>query len=334
MTSISARSVLLLLLVSGVAVARPSDTATKLIERLQMQKIPEEGAWFAATYRSDDVLPAGAISRYKAGPRVAGSAIYALITREDFSALHRLQTDETWHYYKGDPLELLLLHPDGRTEVVVLGPDVLNGQQPQYTVKRSVWQGARPLGSGRDSYTLFGCTLAPGFEYGDFEIGYRDELQRLYPRAAAQIEALTRSEFAKRPGTAMSVVTEVPLAPSKVFSPSDVKKIDVAPGTELRELIGRQAVIKTDLYSVALFTLAAGRSMPVSHNKTSEEVFLIASGDGEVTLGSEVARVEAGSTVVIKPTVAHSIKASPKGPLSFYAISVPAFSPEDYVITQ
>lgn len=334
MISLPARSALLLLLLSGVVAAEPSGTAAKLIERLQMQKIPEEGAWFAATYRSDDVLPAGAISRYKAGPRVAGSAIYALITRDDFSAMHRLQTDETWHYYKGDPLELLLLHPEGRMETVVLGPDVLNGQQPQYTVKRGVWQGARPLGSGRDSYTLFGCTLAPGFEYGDFEIGYRDELHRLYPRAAAQIDALTRSEFAKRPGNAASAAVEVPLAQSKVFSPSDVSKIDVAPGTELRELIGRQAAIRTDLYSVALFTLAAGRSMPISHNRTSEEVFLIVSGDGEVTLGSEIARVGAGSTVVIKPTVPHSIRASSRGPLSFYAISVPAFSPEDYVITQ
>ena len=92
--------------------------------------------------------------------------------------------------------------------------------------------------------------------------------------------------------------------------------------------------MRTDLYSVALFTLAAGRSMPLSHNKTSEEVFLIASGEGEVTLGTGTARVEAGSTVVIKPTVRHSIRASSKGPLSFYAISVPAFSPGDYVITQ
>lgn len=334
MTCISARSVLLLLLTSSVAIAQPSGMAAKLIERLQMQRIPDEGAWFAATYRSDDVLPAGAISRYRSGPRVAGSAIYALITRDDFSALHRLQTDETWHYYSGDPLELLLLHPDGRAETVVLGPDVLNGQQPQYTVRRGVWQGARPLGSDRDAYTLFGCTLAPGFEYGDFEIGYRDELQRLYPKAAAQIDVLTRSEFARRSGAAADNTAATSLSQSKVFRPSDVTKIDVAPGTELRELIGRQAGVKTDLYSVALFTLAADRSMPLSHNRTSEEVFLVVSGEGEVTLGNETARVEAGSTVVIKPTVRHSIRASSKGSLSFYAISVPAFSPGDYVITQ
>jgi predicted cupin superfamily sugar epimerase len=112
--------------------------------------------------------------------------------------MHRLKTDEMWHYYGGDPLELLVLHPDGTGEVVVLGPDVLTGQKVQYVVPGGSWQGARPLGKKGDAYSLFGDTLAPGFEYADFEMGYRDELQRKYPVQSAAIARLTRPQFATR----------------------------------------------------------------------------------------------------------------------------------------
>ena len=129
---------------------KPTDTAPggmagQLIAHFNMQKIPVEGPWFSVTYKSTDSLPVGALpSRYH-GVRLAGSAICALETRVDFSALHKLATDEIWHFYGGDPIEMLLLHPDGHGEIVIIGPDALGGQHPQFTVPRGVWQGSRPL---------------------------------------------------------------------------------------------------------------------------------------------------------------------------------------------
>ena len=183
----------------AVGVAAPVGTAEKLIEHFKMEKIPVEGAWFHVTYGSKDTIPAAALPARYGSPRVAGTAIYALATREDFSAMHRLKTDEVWHFYLGDPLELLLLHPDGRGEVVVIGPDVFAGQHPQYTVPAGGWMGGRPAKATPEAYTFFGCTLAPGFDYRDFEIGYREELQAQVPAFSNLIAGLTRDEHVRRP---------------------------------------------------------------------------------------------------------------------------------------
>lgn len=180
--------------------ASPTGKAAELIAYLKMEKIPDEGCWCALTYRSSDTISAEALpARYGPPPRVAGSAIYALVTPTDFSAMHRLLTDEFWHFYAGDPLELLLLHADRRGEIVILGPDVLAGQHSQWVVPRGTWMGARPLSESSEAYTLLGNTLAPGFEYADFEIGWRDELQKMYPDFANQVARLTRKEFAQCP---------------------------------------------------------------------------------------------------------------------------------------
>ena len=191
---------------------RPDPRAAALIKHFNMARIPQEGPWFVLTYNSPDVLARGALPERYDGPRAAGSAIIALVTKSDFSAMHRLKTDEMWHYYGGDPLEMLILHPNGNGEVVVLGPDVLAGQKLQYVVPRGSWQGARPRGKGLDSYAIFGDTLAPAFEYSDFEMGYRDELQKAYPHQAALIEQLTRKEFLTRPQSA-AADTHMPAVP-------------------------------------------------------------------------------------------------------------------------
>ncbi len=162
-----------------------------------MERIPQESAWFAPTYRSDEQVSIAGATHY-AGPRVAYSAIYCVQTREDFSGLHRLATDELWHFYDGFPIELLLLRPDGRGELAVLGRDLDAGQRPQLLVPRGVWQASRPIG-GHDAWTFFGNTLAPGFDYADFEIGYREELQAHYPAFAGKIAELTRPEHIRRP---------------------------------------------------------------------------------------------------------------------------------------
>jgi hypothetical protein len=165
--------------------------APALIAHLGMQRIPHEGAWFAPTYRSAETVAGEAASPVTGEHRVC-SAIYGVVTREDFSALHRLASDELWHFYGGDPLEMLLLHPDGRGESVVLGPDILAGQRPQFLVPRGVWQGTRPTGTGPEAYAFIGTTVAPGFEYSDYEPGDRAGLQARYPAWADAIGRLTR----------------------------------------------------------------------------------------------------------------------------------------------
>jgi uncharacterized protein len=175
--------------------AEPS--AQELIDRLKMQRIPQEGCWFAVTYRSPDAIEGQAAS-HVTGPHHAYSAIYGLETKKDFSAMHRVATDELWHFYGGGPLEMLLLYPDGHGETVVIGADVLAGQRPQFLVPRGVWQGSRPIGPGDDAYSFFGTTLTPGFEYSDYEHGYRDELQARYPAFAGKIASLTRDDSLHR----------------------------------------------------------------------------------------------------------------------------------------
>lgn len=171
-------------------------TAQELIRRYGMARIPHEGCWFALSYVSPVTLPAGALpaDRFGRETRPAGSAIHALVTREDFSAMHRLAQDETWHFYLGDPIELLLLHPGsgGEGEVIVLGVDIAAGQRPQFTVPAGTWMGARPLRDAPDAFSLFGCTLAPAFAERDYMPGDRAELIATYPGRARLIAELTR----------------------------------------------------------------------------------------------------------------------------------------------
>jgi len=199
-------------------------------------------------------------------------------------------------------------------------------------VPAGVWMGARPLQGGADAYGFFGTTMAPGFDYADFEIGYRDELQKAYPAQSELIAALTREEHAKRAVTVAPAVATPP-APT-VFAPESVAPITLAPGVVLRELIGRVSAAKTSDYSVARFALAPGKGTGTSYCKVGEEVFLIISGRGTVVVGTEASPVAAGSVVVLKPQVKHSLTAAADSALEFYAITVPAFSPEDYVMVK
>ncbi|MFH1498935.1 MAG: cupin domain-containing protein [Verrucomicrobiota bacterium] len=168
-------------------------TAQQLIDYFGMTRIAHEGCWFALSYVSPVKLASGSLpARFGTEPRAAGSAIHALVTREDFSAMHRLAQDETWHFYQGDPIELLLLHPDGTDEVVVLGPDIVAGQRPQFTVPAGTWMGARPLPDAAAAWSLFGCTLTPAFAERDYVPGERTALIADFPERAALIEGLTR----------------------------------------------------------------------------------------------------------------------------------------------
>lgn len=167
-------------------------TAKQLIEHLKLEPLPVEGGYFRQTYRSDETLARSALPARYPSERLFGTAIYYLLSDDPdcFSALHRLPTEEIYHFYLGDPVELLLLHPDGPSERVVLGPDIFGGQQVQFVVPRDVWQGSRLIPGGR--WALLGTTMAPGYDPSDFEGGERDALIQLYPQEADLIRALTR----------------------------------------------------------------------------------------------------------------------------------------------
>jgi uncharacterized protein len=161
-------------------------SADELIRHLGLLPHPKEGGFFRETYRSAESLAVP--SRYH-GPRAAGTAIYYLLTPNTFSALHRLQSDEIFHFYLGDPIRMLQLDPDGKSRTIVLGPNVLAGQHLQVVVPRGIWQGSLLEPGG--AFALLGCTVAPGFEYDDYEAGDRQALSSQYPAFAELIERLT-----------------------------------------------------------------------------------------------------------------------------------------------
>ena len=165
-------------------------TADQIIALLNLTPHPKEGGYFIETYRSSETIPEKTLpSRYK-GIRSFATAIYYLLTPETFSAMHRLQSDEIFHFYLGDPVEMLQLWPDGSGRLVILGSDILRGVQPQVVVPRGVWQGARLFKNGKPA--LLGTTVSPGFEFADYEYGQRDELVESYPQFREWIIALTK----------------------------------------------------------------------------------------------------------------------------------------------
>jgi hypothetical protein len=164
-------------------------TAEQVKALLNLTPHPAEGGYFAETYRSDESLRAEALPvRYKA-PRSLGTAIYYLLTPDTFSAMHRLASDEIFHFYLGDPVEMLHLFPEGSGRVVRLGPDLLAGQRPQVIVPRGVWQGCRIVPGGR--FALLGTSVAPGFDFADYEHGRRADLLGTYPAFRDRILSLT-----------------------------------------------------------------------------------------------------------------------------------------------
>lgn len=164
-------------------------TAEKLVKQLGLKPHPE-GGYYRETYRSDETIGKGVLPERYTGNRRYATAIYYLLTRETFSAFHRIKTDEIYHFYLGDPVELVQLLPDGSGCVVTLGKDIAGGGYVQTVVSRGTWHGARLVEGGK--YALLGTTVSPGFEFADFEIGDRNDLIRSYPSFSDTINALTR----------------------------------------------------------------------------------------------------------------------------------------------
>ena len=163
-------------------------TAQQIIERLRLVPLTIEGGYFRETYRSALTMSGGALSGEYGGDRNASTAIYYLLTPDTFSAIHRVKSDEVFHFYAGDAVEMLQLWPDGEAEVVTIHNDLAAGHEPQGVVPAGVWQGCRLVRGG--SWALMGCTVAPGFDYADFELGDRDGLSTRYPEYSALIAEL------------------------------------------------------------------------------------------------------------------------------------------------
>jgi predicted cupin superfamily sugar epimerase len=165
-------------------------TAEQLIAALNLRPLPREGGYYRETYRSSQRLPTTALSARYAEDKSAGTAIYYLLTADTFSALHRLPTDEVFHFYLGSPVEMLQLWPDGTGRMAMLGTGILAGQHPQLVVPSGVWQGSCLAGGG--DFALLGTTMAPGFDFTDYEAGERAALVPAYPSYREWIERLTR----------------------------------------------------------------------------------------------------------------------------------------------
>lgn len=159
-------------------------TAAEIKALLKLEPHPMEGGHFRQTYVSAEKV------QLERGIRTVATAIYYLLEEGAFSEMHVLRSDEVFHFYLGDPVEMLQLYPDGGSEVIVLGPDLAAGEHVQLVVPAGVWQGSRLMRAGK--VALLGCTVSPGFDYADYRGGSYEELAEKWPARRDWIRALTR----------------------------------------------------------------------------------------------------------------------------------------------
>jgi predicted cupin superfamily sugar epimerase len=162
----------------------------KLIELLNLAPHPKEGGFYRETYRAANKIDQSALPSKYPGPRSLSTAIYYLLIEGTCSLIHRLASDEIFHFYSGDPVIMVQLFPDGQAKTIRLGPDVESGQSPQVVVPANVWQGSILEPGG--GYALMGCTVAPGFEFDDYEEAHRDQLLKQYGSQRDLIIKLTK----------------------------------------------------------------------------------------------------------------------------------------------
>lgn len=163
--------------------------SASIIDQLKLQPHPE-GGWYREAYRSGEILEVSSLPGRYTSPHCYSTSIYFMLEKGDFSAFHRLSSDETWHFYLGGPVVLYCIFPDGTTNEVAIGNNLDQGQLLQYTIRRNCWFAAKNQGNAL--FSLVGCTVAPGFEFADFELAQRKNLTDLYPQHAILISELTR----------------------------------------------------------------------------------------------------------------------------------------------
>jgi predicted cupin superfamily sugar epimerase len=168
-------------------------TAAEIIKKLDLKPLPEEGGYYRETYKSGEpTLPAKSFGIDSSTSRRVSTAIYYLVTPESFSALHRVKSDEMFHFYSGDPVEMIQIDGLGNLTTFTLGSDVMSNQSPQVVVPKGIWQALRLKAGGR--WALMGTTVAPGFEFEDFELGNRNKLIREFPKLKTYVTSYTVGE--------------------------------------------------------------------------------------------------------------------------------------------
>ena len=147
-----------------------------------------EGGYFKETYRSEESIPASGLPLRFSGGRTFSTAIYFLLLKDLFSAFHRIKSDECWHFYEGESLKVHVLHLDGTYELIRLGKNREEGEVYQAIVPAGAWFASETSGE----YSFVGCTVAPGFDFADFELAKAADLKSEYPEYASLIEKLCR----------------------------------------------------------------------------------------------------------------------------------------------
>lgn len=163
--------------------------AEQYIEYLQLQPHPE-GGFYIQNYRSTEHIPASVLPGRFSGSRVFSTAIYYLLEQDDFSAFHKIKSDECWHFYAGDRLDIHVIHANGHYAFIKLGGDVQNGEVFQFVVPAEAWFAVEPAPGS--SFGLTGCTVAPGFDFQDFEMAGKATLLKTFPQHHAVISRLCR----------------------------------------------------------------------------------------------------------------------------------------------
>lgn len=163
-------------------------TAEHFIKSLDLQKHPE-GGYYREVYRSNELIKKEYLPDRFNGSRCFSTSIYFLLESSDFSAFHRIKSDEIWNFFSGSSITIYILDSSGNLKQIKLGSNINNNEHFQLTVLYGCWFAAKvnePL-----SYSLVGCTVSPGFDFEDFEMGNRKELTEIYPQHKSIIEELT-----------------------------------------------------------------------------------------------------------------------------------------------
>lgn len=168
--------------------------AEQIRELLALEPLEIEGGYYRETYRCAERIPQQCLPQRYRGEKSFCTAIYYLLTPETRSRLHRLGTDEIFCFHLGDPVEMLQLHADGRSEVLVIGPDLAAGQRPQVVVPRGAWQGSELRPGGE--LALMSVIVAPGFDLSDYEPARAEQLIRQFPKWEERIRRLTAPQHA------------------------------------------------------------------------------------------------------------------------------------------
>jgi len=155
-----------------------------------MQPHPE-GGFYKEVYRAKGTLPTDALPTDYLGPRNYATSIYFMLTRQAFSAYHRLRSDELWYYHTGAPVSLFCIDAQGQLQETVLGPNPEQGQVFCALIPAGTWFAARLTEQEGPDFMLMSCAVAPGFDFADFELAQRQDLVQRYPHLAAHIRSLT-----------------------------------------------------------------------------------------------------------------------------------------------